>query len=203
MSQLCWESLRGDLRAFGIKSDSPCLPFLCFIFMYRPHIPHPTHCTDSHIPFTIALKTDLLQFPPWCLCSYSLLSLFPHLPSKYRHTLQVLSQTLCPPLNPALTIPSLWRVRTTQHQCPHSCHNSLSAFLQAFTSVSLSRCSPSACVGFQGRSLGFTGLHISHIQHTYLPRKDLEVKKEEGGKKGGVEWKGSVQCKEYLMVLSR
>lgn len=48
----------------------------------------------------------------------------------------------------------------------------------------------------QGRKLDFIWLHIPKIWHTYLPRKDLKVEKEEGGMEG----KGSFQYNENLMV---
>lgn len=56
-----------------------CSAFPCFIFNYRSSFhPTPIHRMDTHIPSSGALK-DYLQFPLRSLCSYSFLSLLPHL----------------------------------------------------------------------------------------------------------------------------
>lgn len=64
------------------RKDRSCLicsAFPCFIFNYRSSFhPTPIHRMDTHIPSSGALK-DYLQFPLRSLCSYSFLSLLPHL----------------------------------------------------------------------------------------------------------------------------
>lgn len=48
------------LRALRIRFDLAYLSFPCFIFIYTPHWPASTHCTDTHI-------VPSLQFPPGSL----------------------------------------------------------------------------------------------------------------------------------------
>ena len=145
------------LRALKIRFDLAYLSFPCFIFIYTPHWPASTHCTDTHI-------ASSLQFPPRSLQSQSFLSLLS--------------------LNLSLTLPSLLSPNYPTLMSTLLCHSSLSIF-SVFTCLSSSMsCSPSTNMIFRGQKLGFIGLHIPRIWHTYLPRKDMKVEKEDGGREG-------------------
>lgn len=127
MSQLGWKSRSGNPRAFRIKSDLPYLSFFALSLYIGPiFLAHP-RSSHAHT-LSWALKKDFLQFPPWSLYSYHFLSLLPHLPGKYWHTLQVL-----PPLNPSLIcllFPEFWPSNIDAHI---PLRQSLSTFLFVFT----------------------------------------------------------------------